>query len=677
MLNRSPLLALSILKKRKETNFFTYLPKDILHQISQFIEAPNSDFAAALHHVAYGELDKAKALLDMNPRLVFFAGTAVTPSGLTIKRTTLLECALGAGDFEMATMIMPYFSGFDGGEGEKKRQLARYQVLIKDMFNQKPDALKWLIDIVKKSSAEDVSAELATGEKYDGSYQSELRTALNKFREQKLDPKVRVITKPRMHCNYQNLRYAYYLINIEWVNLRKDKWDNHETFYEKIHLVSQQIIGFIQLVELPAYERYLFARGQVKEATEGKKIERSFQYKKPTGSFPCYNSLLINSRSGVGFDSLVGILGEEWRARNGWGASAHIFLLDDFYQAKASNLNSLYSKKHLDVIKSSSEGYKETLQNAETNGPPIQAINPLNIIENAATKLNKPSTQQQSSSNSKDHELFEACKNCCAVDVKRLLDEGVNPNIRDTIGNTPLFYSALNTDFDSANHLCTAGANINQKNHNGETPLIYVCQKCSSEIPLQLLLSHGANPYIPSRSGRTVFALAKDAHRILELGILKEWEIDNPEIAEKLKLEAEKLEKDQALIFTIATKLFLSSPVHTMQALSPIKEDKISSTTESGQKNINLACGHLQIIFKKESDASWLLKVINNEKSVHEKYSMFFSSKESINKIQKYLHENDISEFIEFIEPKGVSAKEISEYLRKEMKKINSNKLKF
>jgi hypothetical protein len=52
---------------------------------------------------------------------------------------------------------------------------------------------------------------------------------------------------------------------------------------------------------------------------------------------------------------------------------------------------------------------------------------------------------------------------------------------------------------------------------------------------------------------------------------------------------------------------------------------------------------------------------------------MVFSSKESISKIQNYLQEGNVLAFIEFIEPKGASAKKISQYLREEIKKMNLN----
>lgn len=355
MLNRKQLHTLLLARKR-EGNFFSNLPVELIREISEF-GRDDKEFNTALHQVADGELEAIKAILDEASHkedktklkeLLLLSGTAVTPAGLIVKHTSLLECALGSGDPEMIALIKPYFSTFAGGEEEMTRQLERYRPCIEAMQNQKPDDLTWLIDIIKKSSSEDVAAELKTGDQYDKTYQSPLRDAFNKFREEKLDPKVRIITKPRMHCNYKNLPHAYELLDVEWDNL---KVGNN---YDKIYLVSQQMIGLLHLVELPAYERYLFAKGQVEEATVGKKIERSFKYKYGSGEFPRYDVALINSHSGVGFDSFVSIYGG---GDAGYALphepAGRANLLHNLCRAKTTDLQNLCSntqnRKHLGV----------------------------------------------------------------------------------------------------------------------------------------------------------------------------------------------------------------------------------------------------------------------------------------------------------------------------------------
>ena len=141
------------------------------------------------------------------------------------------------------------------------------------------------------------------GDQYDRSYQSPLRDALNKFRETKLDPKVRIMTEPRMHCNYQNFIHVYTMLDLEWNNLIR------ESNYDKISLIVRQVLGLIGLLELPGYERCLFAGNQIVNAKEGKEVERSYKYKYRIGSFPTFNNRQLLTRSGIGFDSYVSIFG--------------------------------------------------------------------------------------------------------------------------------------------------------------------------------------------------------------------------------------------------------------------------------------------------------------------------------------------------------------------------------
>lgn len=348
MLDRGQLLAVfNIFRERGKC-----MPSDLIQTINEFsLDHDTDDFRESLRLVAYGELEEVQAMLEKaNQRqgtlplknLLLIHGTAVTPAGLTVKHTTLLECALGSGDPEMIELIKSYFSRFKGGENEKEKQLARYRACIEDMENQKPDDLSWLFYTIKKASNRDVFEELKTGNDYDPSYKSTLREVLNKFREEKLDPKVRTITKPCMHCNYQNLQAAYDLFNAEWTEL------TDEITNEKCYLIARQVIGFLELVELPAYERYLFARGQANKAIEGKAIERSLHYiYDPESFFPPCDISVIKARSGIGFDSYISIDGDElWQGISGIERVTFLgesLYLKELYQKKIVRLKNLCS----------------------------------------------------------------------------------------------------------------------------------------------------------------------------------------------------------------------------------------------------------------------------------------------------------------------------------------------
>ena len=309
MLNRAQRL---MLFRAHHRNSLFGVPKEILREITQFGQDPDSDVAKALHSVAYGKLETLKAMLDAasneNPptklkELLLLTSTTLTPAGLTIKHKTLLECAVEAGDTGVVALIKTYFVKFAGGEEEMERQLSPYPSLLDATKNQAADDLTDLLAIIKHSSLTDVRAELATGEDYDPTYQSNLRTAMNKFRADKLAAKQRTITKPQMHCNYQNLLHAYKLLTNEWENLQVG------IHAEKCFLFARQVIGFIQLTELPAIDRCTFARFQLFEARIGRAIERTFVLRGSDGEFPDYVKCLIDSHTGVGFDSYIGTRG--------------------------------------------------------------------------------------------------------------------------------------------------------------------------------------------------------------------------------------------------------------------------------------------------------------------------------------------------------------------------------
>lgn len=67
--------------------------------------------------------------------------------------------------------------------------------------------------------------------------------------------------------------------------------------------------------------------------------------------------------------------------------------------------------------------------------------------------------------------LLEAAKEGNASQVRGLLEQGINPNVRDADGNTPLIYAA-HTSLPAVDMLLFAGADVNAKNQNGLTPLV-------------------------------------------------------------------------------------------------------------------------------------------------------------------------------------------------------------
>ena len=74
--------------------------------------------------------------------------------------------------------------------------------------------------------------------------------------------------------------------------------------------------------------------------------------------------------------------------------------------------------------------------------------------------------------------------------MRRLLEYGVDPNIRPRSGSTPLHRASSRGSLDVARLLLSHGANVDEQDDNGRTPF----QVASSEELRKLLLENGAVP---------------------------------------------------------------------------------------------------------------------------------------------------------------------------------------
>lgn len=273
------------------------IPQDVMHYILSQKHVLDELFTQALEHAAYGRLIELQAMLDQYPVLVLLRGTVTTPGGLTVENTTLLECAVGAGDFApknhpetdpwMTEMIIPYFDKVPGGADALQGQLERCRAVLFELENQKAYDLTGLMQEIKKASKQDVTDML--NKKMDS--KSGLCSALKQFR---IDVTPGTITEPHIHYNYQTLIHAFELLDNEWLNLTGDQQD----------LFWRQVIGYLQR-SLPAVDRFIFARAMLYDLVENKiPLERNAGYKYGSGSFPicCRGHSIL---SGPGFEIAI------------------------------------------------------------------------------------------------------------------------------------------------------------------------------------------------------------------------------------------------------------------------------------------------------------------------------------------------------------------------------------
>src|SRR3990167_8616031 len=104
MLTREQVYTMLMLRNR-ENNILSVLPDELICQISDFGQDPDSEIAKALRLAADGmekALNELAAMLDKNPRLLLQAGNVMTRGGQYVKHVTLYEFFLGAGDPDAA-----------------------------------------------------------------------------------------------------------------------------------------------------------------------------------------------------------------------------------------------------------------------------------------------------------------------------------------------------------------------------------------------------------------------------------------------------------------------------------------------------------------------------------------------------------------------------------------------
>ena len=120
----------------------------------------------------------------------------------------------------------------------------------------------------------------------------------------------------------------------------------------------------------------------------------------------------------------------------------------------------------------------------------------------------------------------------------KLLSLGVDVNVRNVDGLTPLHYCCLDICYNEVllkmiERLIRAGADVNAKDKGGGTPLHYAATSCYIEF-VKFLLANGADPDIKDNDGDTVYDLSPPSIK----DILGEFEKKRAAEERKLSREA-------------------------------------------------------------------------------------------------------------------------------------------
>ena len=101
--------------------------------------------------------------------------------------------------------------------------------------------------------------------------------------------------------------------------------------------------------------------------------------------------------------------------------------------------------------------------------------------------------------------------------LRELLVAGVDPNMKDQTGITPLMLAAQKGHKEIVEYLITQGADINAKTKTGFTALFNPCFQGNIELAT-LLISHGADVNVKDDSNPLIgYAVLKGDKEIVEL----------------------------------------------------------------------------------------------------------------------------------------------------------------
>ena len=145
-----------------------------------------------------------------------------------------------------------------------------------------------------------------------------------------------------------------------------------------------------------------------------------------------------------------------------------------------------------------------------------------NVYANDLTQspeLIKPINQQKTKQNL-NAQLLIAAQNGNIKEVRSLISQATDVNVRDEYGWTPLLWAAMNGDTDVVRVLLVSGANPNTRNKYGWTPLMWAAGQGYGEI-VRSLIASGARLNAQDRNGWTAMMWAWDGNQQDAIAILR------------------------------------------------------------------------------------------------------------------------------------------------------------
>lgn len=111
--------------------------------------------------------------------------------------------------------------------------------------------------------------------------------------------------------------------------------------------------------------------------------------------------------------------------------------------------------------------------------------------------------------------LFMGAKRGCSGDITTAITaQGVDPNVRDELGNTPLHYAAGSGHAEAAEELLRLGADVAARNNVGDTPLHKAASRGNAPIA-KILVAGGAPIEAQNNLGQTPKDIATNYPEVL------------------------------------------------------------------------------------------------------------------------------------------------------------------
>jgi ankyrin repeat protein len=147
--------------------------------------------------------------------------------------------------------------------------------------------------------------------------------------------------------------------------------------------------------------------------------------------------------------------------------------------------------------------------------PSIELIKPTNSQIKQINPVKQEKTKQNLNA-----QLLMAAQNGNIAEVRSLISQATDVNVRDEYGWTPILWAAMNGHTDIVRVLLVSGANPNTRNKYGWTPLMWAAGQGYGEI-VRSLIASGARLNAQDRNGWTAMMWAWDGKQEETVAILK------------------------------------------------------------------------------------------------------------------------------------------------------------